>query len=410
VTADAVPVTTTTGIPAREQQEHRRQDALPGPFWALWAGTLVNRLGTMVMPFTGVYLTQARGFSVAVAGLAMMLFGIGSLISQLAGGLLTDRIGRRATLCGSMVATAAVMLALGYSTGLPAILAGMFVLGLLIDAYRPASSALVADLVSPALRPKAFGLLFWAVNLGYAVAMVAGGWLARLGFSWLFWADAVTCAAFALLVWRAVPETRPTHGAAAAGGFLAVLRDRAMLAFTIITFGQALVYLQTVTMLPVAMTDVAGLAPSAFGMAMALNGVLIVALQPFVSARLARFDPSRVMALGIAVMALGFAATAFATSAAGLALTVAVWTAGEIITAGIGGTIVAALAPAHLRGRYNGLYGFAWAFASVVAPLAGSRLLTAGVEALWFTVGAVGLLAALGLLAAAPAIRRRTAA
>jgi MFS family permease len=109
-------------------------------------------------------------------------------------------------------------------------------------------------------------------------------------------------------------------------------------------------------------------------------------------------------------MALGFAATAFATSAAGLALTVAVWTAGEIITAGIGGTIVAALAPAHLRGRYNGLYGFAWAFASVVAPLAGSRLLTAGVEALWFTVGAVGLLAALGLLAAAPAIRRRTAA
>jgi MFS family permease len=363
----------------------------------------------MVLPFTGVYLTQARGFSVAVAGLAMTLFGIGSLLSQLVGGLLTDRIGRRATLCGSMVATAAVMLALGYSTGLPAILAGMFVLGLLIDAYRPASSALIADLVPAALRPRAFGLIFWAINLGYAVAMVAGGWLARLGFSWLFWADALTCTIFAVLVWRAVPETRPAHDEHAPGGFGTVLRDRAMLAFTIITLGQALVYLQTVTMLPVAMTDVAGLSPSEFGMAMALNGVLIVALQPFVSARLGRFDPPRVMALGLAVMALGFAATAYATTAAGLAVTVAVWTAGEIITAGIGGTIVAALAPAHLRGRYNGLYGFAWALASVIAPLAGSRLLTVGVEALWFTVGGAGLLAAAGMFVIGPAIRRRTA-
>ncbi|MFI5911972.1 MDR family MFS transporter [Dactylosporangium sp. NPDC051541] len=401
---------TTTGISTPPVQ--RRRSALPGPFWALWSGTLVNRLGTMVLPFTGVYLTQARGFSVAVAGLAMTLFGVGSLLSQLIAGLLTDRIGRRATLCGSMLATAAVMLAVGYSTSLPAIIAAMFVLGLLIDAYRPASSALVADLVPPALRPRAFGLLFWAVNLGYAVAMVAGGWLAGLGFSWLFWADAVTCVVFAVLVWRAVPETRPAPGAPGAGpagGFGAVLRDRTMVAFTCITLGQALVYLQTVTMLPVAMTDVAGLSPREFGLAMALNGLLIVAFQPFVAARLDRFDPPRVMALGLAVMALGFAATAYVTTMAGLALTVAVWTAGEIVTAGIGGAIVAALAPVRLRGRYNGIYGFAWALASAVAPLAGSRLLTAGVGTLWCTVGATGLLAAVGMLLLGPAVRRRTA-
>ncbi|MFD0745098.1 MDR family MFS transporter [Phytohabitans flavus] len=394
---------TTTALPAQEQLR------LPRPFWALWAGTLVNRLGTMVMPFTGVYLTQARGFSVAVAGLAMTLFGVGSLISQIVAGLLTDRIGRRATLSGSMVATAVVMLALGYSTGLAPILVGMFVLGLLIDAYRPASSALVADLVAPDLRPKAFGLIFWAINLGYAVAMVAGGWLAHLGFSWLFWADAATCAVFAVLVWRAVPETRPAHDGTTTGGFGTVLRDRTMVAFTLITFGQALVYLQTVTMLPVAMTDVAGLGTREFGMAMALNGILIVAFQPLVSGWLGRYDLSRVMALGLAVMAAGFAATAYATTAVHLALTVTLWTTGEIIAAGIGGTIVAALAPAHLRGRYSGLFGFAWAVASVVAPLAGSWLLTVGMAALWFTVGAVGLLTAAGMLALGPAVRHRTA-
>ena len=152
-----------------------------------------------------------------------------------------------------------------------------------------------------------------------------------------------------------------------------------------------------------------GLGTREFGLAMALNGILIVAFQPLVSGWLGRRDLSRVMALGLAVMAGGFAATAFATTAAQLALTVVLWTSGEIVTAGIGGTIVAALAPAHLRGRYSGVFGFAWAFASVVAPLAGSRLLTVGVEALWFTVGAVGLLTAAGMLALGPAIRHRTA-
>ncbi|MEV0229193.1 MFS transporter [Nonomuraea sp. NPDC050786] len=379
---------------------------LPRPFWALWGGTLVNRLGTMVMPFTGVYLTQARGLSVTAAGLVMGLFGAGSLLSQLLAGVLTDRIGRRATLSGGMLATAATMLALGYSTSLPAILASMFVLGLVIDVYRPASNALVADLVSPAERPRAYGLLFWAINLGYAVGMTAGGWLAGLGFVWLFWIDAVSSVLFAVLVWRAVPETRPAVQESA-GGFGVVLRDRLMVGFTLVTLAQALVYAQTMTMLPVAMTKVVGLSPGQFGLAMALNGVLIVIVQPLVSGWLGRRDASRTFALGVAVMALGFAMTAFVHDTFGLAVTIVVWTAGEVIQAGIAGTIVAALAPAELRGRYSGLFGFAWSLAAVLAPLLGGPLLAIGTWALWFTIGGVGLVSAAGMLLLGPAIRRR---
>ncbi|MFI7447157.1 MDR family MFS transporter [Nonomuraea sp. NPDC049714] len=383
---------------------------LPRPFWALWGGTLVNRLGTMVMPFTGVYLTQARGLSVAAAGLVMALFGAGSLVSQLFAGVLADRIGRRATLAGGMVATAAAMLALGYSTTLPAILASMFLLGLVADAYRPASNALVADLISPEERPRAYGLLFWAINLGYSVGMTAGGWLAQAGFLWLFWVDAVSCVAFAVLVWRAVPETRP-EGKTEAGGFAEVLRDRLMVGFTLVILGNALLYSQTFTTLPMAMTDKAGgvgLTPAQFGLAMALNGVLIVIVQPLVSGWLGRRDPVRTLALGIAVMSAGFALTAFVSTTFWLAVTIAVWTAGEVVTAGIAGTILARLAPPHLRGRYSGLFGFAWSVAAVLAPLLGGGLLEAGgPRALWFTTGAIGLVATAGMLALGPAIRRR---
>ncbi|TMR08618.1 MFS transporter [Nonomuraea turkmeniaca] len=379
---------------------------LPRPFWALWGGTLVNRLGTMVMPFTGVYLTQSRGLSLTGAGLVMGVFGAGSLLSQLLAGVLTDRVGRRATLSGGMLATAAAMLALGYSTSVPAILASMFVLGLVIDVYRPASNALVADLVSPAERPRAYGLLFWGINLGYSVGMTAGGWLAGHGFIWLFWIDALSSVAFAVLVWRAVPETRPAERESG-GGFGVVLRDRVMVAFTLVTLGHALLYSQTMTMLPVAMTKVVKLTPAQFGLAMALNGVLIVVVQPLVSGWLGRRDASRTFALGLAVIGLGFALTTFVTSTFWLAVTIAVWTAGEIVTAGIAGSIVATLAPAELRGRYSGLFGFAWSVAAVLAPLLGGPLLDVGMGALWFTMGGVGLVSAAGMLVLGPAIRRR---
>ncbi|MEU0570076.1 MFS transporter [Nonomuraea sp. NPDC005983] len=398
----------TTIAPEKPSFLQSKIGGLPRPFWALWSGTLVNRLGTMVMPFTGVYLTQARGLPVAAAGLVMAVFGAGSLFSQLLAGVLADRVGRRATLTGGMLATAAAMVALGYSTSLPAITAVMFVLGLVIDAYRPASNALVADLVSPAERPKAYGLLFWAVNLGYAVGMTGGGWLAQLGFGWLFWIDAISSVAFGVLVWRAVPETRPV-ARESTGGFGVVLRDRLMIGFTLVVLGNALMYLQTVTMLPVAMTKLVGLTTGQYGLAMALNGVLIVVVQPLVSNWLGRRDASRTFALGLAVMGAGFALTAFVTTTFWLAVTIVVWTAGEIVTAGIAGTVLASLAPAHLRGRYSGLFGFAWSLASMLAPLAGSALLEFGREALWFTIGGVGLVSAAGMLALGPAIRRRSA-
>ncbi|GII75968.1 MFS transporter [Sphaerisporangium rufum] len=398
-----------TSLAARRRSFlHAKIGGLPRPFWVLFSGTFVNRLGTMVEPFIGVYLTQARGMSLAAAGVVLAVFGMGSLVSQLVAGWLADRIGRRATLAGAMVATAAGMLALGYSTSLPAIVAVMALLGLVLDAYRPASQALVADLIPAHDRPRAFGLLFWAINLGFAVAMVAGGWLAQDGFLWLFWIDALTSLIFGLLVWRAVPETRPAAGQRP-GGFRDVLGDRLMLAFVVISLLYTFVYLQAFTTLPLAITG-QGLPTSAYGLALAVNGVLIVVVQPLVSDRLARYDPGRTLAAGMAVVGVGFGLMALATTTTVYAATVAVWTLGEVMTAGMAGAVVAALAPAHLRGRYNGVYGFAWSVGGLLAPLIGTRLLAAGQVTLWTVVGAAGVLGALGQLAISPAIRHRSAA
>ena len=365
-----------------------------------------------------------RGLSLATTGAVLAMSGAGSIVAQLGSGVLSDRIGRRAMLTFGMLANAAALVALGYSRGLAAIVVATLIFGMTIDLYRPASAALIADLVPPANRPRAYGLLFWAVNLGFSIAMVLGGTLARSGFVWLFWADAGTCAVAGVMAWLwlprdrprrdrpAVPQpgpgpvgtSRPRHRPGRPAGFL---RDPVMLAYLALTLCYTFVYLQAYTTLPLAMR-LQGLSPQEYGLAMAVNGIVIVALQPWVSGWLGRHDHCAVLAVGFVVVGLGFGLTALAGSVLAYAATVVVWTLGEIITAGLGAAIVADLAPPSMRGRYSGAYGAVWSTAYLLGPLGGTRLLALSPAVLWLTCGLLATASATGLLVLAPAIRRRS--
>lgn len=384
---------------------------MPKAFWVLCAGTLVNRAGTMVQPFFALYLTTSRGFSTTSAGVLLTLFAVGALLSQLIAGWLADRFGRRRTLLGGMLASALLMIALASSSSILAFAVELFLLGVAIDIYRPASSALVADLIPERDRTRAYSLLFWAVNLGYTAGVLFGGLLVRFGFSWLFWVDAFTCAAFGVLVWVAVPETAPPAGQGAQGagsGFGAVLRDRVMCVFVLITGGYAFVYLQTMSTLPLAMRA-DGLSPAAFGTAMAVNGVVISVVQPFAVVRLSRWNRNLVLTGGMVLVGLGFGLNALVSSPLGYSATTVVWSLGEIAFTGASAATAVALAPAHLRGRYSGVYGSAWSLGGLPAPVVGAWLLGHGSTLLWGVCAVVGFTAAVGQILIGPAVNRRTA-
>src|SRR5262249_32029984 len=202
---------------------------LPRLFWMLWAGILINRLGTLIEPFLGVYLIAVRGFSVAAVGAVLAIYALGSMASQILGGWLADRLGRRAALTAGMLANGACLIALGYSTAAPAVIAMTFAAGATIDTYRPAAQALVADLIPAGRR----GLSRGSATLVFCAAGVAGGLLARPGFRGLFGAAALPCAASAARACRALPAA-PARAAAQATqprGFADVLRDRVIAAF-----------------------------------------------------------------------------------------------------------------------------------------------------------------------------------
>ncbi|MCQ4081087.1 MFS transporter [Streptomyces sp. RB6PN25] len=385
-----------------------RVGGLPSAFWVLWCGSLVNRLGAMVNPFLSLYLTGVRGLSVPTTGLVLGIVGVGSVISQPLGGIIADRFGRRAALTGGMLANGAVLVLLGSTGSIAVITLCGFLLGITIDLYRPASQALVADAVPVADRTRAFGLLLWSVNLGFSAAMMLGGYIATHGFHLLFWIDAGACAIFGLMVWLAVPETHTSGADRAAGSLLTVVRDHTMLAFAGVVVLYAIVFQQAFATLPLAMRH-SGLSGEAYGWVMAVNGIVVVSMQPIIGHKLSGFDKSHVLAAGFLIAACGNALASIASATAGYAVAVAVWSLGEILVFAVTASIVADLAPQNLRGRYNGLLGMAWGTGFLIAPVVGTRLLAIGAPVLWYGCIALCVLAALGQLALAPAVRCRTA-
>lgn len=381
---------------------------LPRTYWVLWAGMLINRLGAFVLPLLTVYLTQERGLTLKQAGYVLAAFGAGSLGASFVGGTLADLLGRRATMLISLGGAAAAMLTFGAARSHGELLVAAFVLGALADMYRPASQAMIADVVPPEKRAQAFGLLFWAINLGFATAVAVGGVVAERGFATLFYADAATTLFFCGLVFLLIKETKPPPKEhAPKSDALAPYRDRAFAPFLLINFVMVLVFMQFQTALPEAMRS-AGATTAEYGYALALNGVLIVLLQPFMGALVAQYRRSRVLALASMLVGLGFAATAFAGGFLAFAGTVALWTLGEVMMAPLNSSVVADLAPESLRGRYQGAFGLTWSSGFLFAPLLGPETIARfGLDALWAACGVAGVLVAAVHLALGPARAQR---
>jgi MFS family permease len=346
---------------------------------------------------------------VTTAGLVLTIWGLGSLISQPVGGVLTDRYGRRTTLAGSLTATAIALFSLSFARPLWVIAILVFLLGLVADMYRPASTAAVADLVTGTDRTRAYALQFWAINLGFSVASTAAGVLLQFGFGLLFTLDAATTLAFGLLALRFVPETRPQSSAAPArlADPLRLLRaDRLLLAATVLVLGYAALYGQVNVVLPLAIVH-AGLTASTYGYVIAVNGVLIVIGQPLTLRLLARWPRRLSLPIGMALVGVGVAATGLCHRPWQFALAVVVWTIGEIGTAGSFQALVASLAPDYLRGRYAGALGLAWGASGLLAPLLGAGGFALSPTLLWTCCLLTGLLTAAGQYWLVDAIEHR---
>lgn len=368
---------------------------LPPEAWILFAGTFVNRLGTFVLPFITLYL-HGKGYSAPMAGLGLAGYGVGALLAQGAGGLLADRLGRRNVIALSMAGGAACALALTQVHALLGIVAVVALMGFLAELYRPASSALVADLVEPQARVAAFSAYRLTMNVGWAVGLGLGGILYVRSPTLLFVGDAVSSLLFLAVALIALPHgVRTTkheerHLPSARSSILA---DRGFLLGLAAVFVTAAVYMQNTTTFALHVTDL-GYTATTYGFLQAANGILVVLLEFPISAWTQHHHRTRMMALGGLFVGLGFATLVVARTLPGLGVMVVIWTFGQIVQSPSTSAFVADRAPTHARGRYQAALGSMYGLAAIVSPIVGTAVYHVSPDALWLGCGAISVIGA----------------
>jgi predicted MFS family arabinose efflux permease len=398
------------------------RDAFSGlsrPVWLLGTANLVNRSGTMVLPFMALFLTAERGFSVTDAGRALAVYGVGAVGGAYLGGWWSDRSSPLTVMRASLLATGAGFLVLGWVERRSAIFAVLLLLSVVGETFRPAGGAAIATASAPGERTKAYALHRLAVNLGMTLGPALGGFLAGYGYRWLFLVDGATCAAAAGLLWLFFPRGLP-RPAASEGGAAAVeeapaarspWRDPPFLALMFLMFLFAVVLFQLSGTYPLMLRDHYGMTELRIGLVLGLNALIVALFEMVLVHSLGAAEPLRMMAVGCLVLCLGFGMLPFGSTFGFAALTVVVWSVGEMLSMPAAGALVANRAGEGTRGSYMGVYMLSFALAFVIAPLAGSWLYEdLGPRVLWLSCAALGPVLGLALRALAPAFRGGRAA
>jgi predicted MFS family arabinose efflux permease len=368
--------------------------------WLVSLVLLVNRAGTMVLPFISLYLTEDRGLSVAVAGRVLALYGLGAIAGGYLGGWLCDHVGSQRAQQLSLTASGVMFLWFVWLEGVAAISIAVFFLSVVAESYRPAAMAAIGERAPREVQGRAFALLRLAANIGMGIGPAIGGWLATYDYRSLFIVDAVSCwlATIPLFLLPAVATTSgPADHASGAPVARSPWRDRPFLLLMLLVVAMAAVIFQIFSTLPLYFRRVYGLPPSSIGLLLALNAGLIVIFEMVLIYWVERFSRMRMVALGGFVLCCGFGLMPLGSSIPFAAFTIAVWTFGEMLSLPLLNVAVAARAPAAQRGRYMGVYTMAFAIAFVFAPAAGTYVFERfGPDVLWYAIGAIGPLIWIG--------------
>jgi predicted MFS family arabinose efflux permease len=373
--------------------------------WLLSLTSLINRSGTMVMPFLVLFLTEKRGFTTTQAGQTLALYGLAAMAASYYGGRLCDRFGPLRIMRWSLALTGLSFWALGLVPGRLAISATVLVLALVGEVFRPANLAALTLASDPAERTRSIALMRLAVNAGMTVGPSVGGLLAAISYGWLFWVDGATSILAAVLLFftlpgarTGAPAVRPPGSAPARSPF----QDLPALAILGMMFLLSVVVFQVTSTFPLTLRDLYGFSEARIGVTLASNTVIIVLFEMVLIHSLARRDPLKVGGLGSFLFGAGLALLPFGSGLGYAVFTVAIWTVGEMLAFPLLTSAIAARAAEEVRGAYMGLLNFSFATGFVVAPLVGTWVYQRlGPRALWLGCGGLGLLVWIGIHAVA---------
>jgi len=373
---------------------------LSGATWWLALVMFVNRAGTMVLPFLTVYLREEMNYSIAAAGWEVAFFGIGAILGNFIGGILTDKIGFYPVQFWSLFLNGVLFIVLGQMQTFWQIGSCMFIIGVVGEAFRPANSAAIAFYSLPENRTRSYSLSRLAVNLGFSIGPALGGLLA---FQYLFWADGITCMLAALLLRAALPPVMTNNkkktDTARQLASSSVWKDEVYLRFTFFIFLSALCFLQMFSLLPIFFKEQLLLSKPVIGLVLALNGLIIVVVEMVLVFKLeGKRSPVQYISTGAFFIGLSYLVLNLPLGGLSLALlAMIILTVGEMLMFPFVNTFWVSRSNEYNRGQYAALFTMSFALGQVLAPTFGSQIVQhLNYTALWYTVFGLCIVSSVG--------------
>ncbi len=368
--------------------------------WLLSLIMLINRMGTMVVPFMTLYLTSPKmGYSIEQAGIVFGLFGAGAFSGAWLGGRMTDKLGFYPVQLVTLAGGGILFIVLGQMKSYSLICIFTFAVSFVNEAFRPANSTAIAFYSKESNRTRSYALNRLAINIGWAIGVALGGFISDYKIELLFWVDGCTNISAALAMWfflkpvnyKPVQQKKTKETKA-----MSAYKDNTYLLFVLATMLFAACFFQLFTNLPIYFEKYLRLSKTYIGLIMSVNGIIIAVVEMVLVYKMEnKGKNSLLITSGVGLVALSFLMLNIPGIGATIALImIIVVTFGEIFSMPFMNTYWISRTQPSNRGEYAALYTMAWSAAQCMGPLLGAQIAErAGFSILWWIVGAASLLA-----------------
>lgn len=388
-------------------------------------GVFMNRLSGFLNIFLVLFLV-AKGLTVGHAALAVGVYGAGTVVSFLVGGVVAERLGPRNVSVVSMLSSAVLIAVLIYVPSFALILCVVALAGVASQMWLPISTTLLSDLTADTRQVMILAMYRFAVNVGSAAAPLIGVALYNLThqqYTIVFWVQAIVALAYSILAMLVLPRRRPVAELAAdesgadtvgiVSGYLAVLRDRRFGLYLVAAFFYTAVYMQYLSTLPLDVQQT-GLPVFWYTVAVSLNGLIVIALELPLTKVAQRLPMRLTVCTAFTLVGLGMATYGLPLAPAVIVLGTIIWTCGEMIGAPSVFAYPAIAGPARIKSYYISSFQFVFGLATAVGMSAGVALYGPLGHRVWPVVALGAVLAVafafIALRPPLPSEERRTAA
>lgn len=383
---------------------------IPHNIWILAVATLINRSGTMVLPFLALYMAKDFGVSAGSAGLVLASYGFGALFTAPIVGRLSDKLGALRIMKLSLITTGLMLFIYPIISSYYLVLGYTVLWAVISEAFRPANLSLISAESEPSKRKTSFALNRIAINLGMSIGPVVGGILTTIDFKLLFYVDGITSIAAGIFLMIAKFDSHNTlstnrnislenpnavsteeeiqrvHQITSIQHPESIFKNKFFLFFLLSLIPVNIVFFQHIGGFPIYIVKELGYSGAVFGFLSAINTILIIFVEVPLNNAMALWDDRKALALGAILCGIGFGLMALWENIFFIAFTIVIWTFGEMIFFPASTSFTSSISPENRRGEYIGYFQMTFSLALIIGPWFGIKILDLfGSQILWIT-------------------------